>query len=344
MAQRIRSLDGVRGVAILFVVAAHVAPRYFHQGGVVGVTLFFVLSGYLISSVLFSEASRTGSIDWVAFYIRRALRLVPALVVMLAALPLVLWAVGDPRLEGYGVDAVLALFYVGDFAQAAGDAMGLLSHTWSLAVEEQFYLLWPLVIGLVAVRRTGNALLLAIASLAVVAVGWRLLASAALDFDRVYYAPDTNAFALLLGCTLAAYDRNRGTRGRGSTGLAVAGVSAMVVLAIVPEGGITDELVTVGAVAAGLAGLCVVAASRGRDLPLLTFPVLTWFGKISYALYLWHVPLVFLEINGRPLGNAGRVVMAGVAVGVAWLSWVVVESRALQLKARFERTPSPAAR
>src|SRR3954463_8108536 len=141
---RNRDPAGVRGLAILLVVAAH-SGLPVRWGGLSGVTLFFVLSGYLITSLLIRERDRWGSISLWRFWGRRALRLLPALVLLLVLAPLLLWATGDDRLSTYPVAALASLLYVGNWVRIAGTDLGVLNHLWSLSVEEQFYVIWPLV-------------------------------------------------------------------------------------------------------------------------------------------------------------------------------------------------------
>jgi peptidoglycan/LPS O-acetylase OafA/YrhL len=175
-------------------------------GGVVGVTIFFVLSGYLITANLSREHERNGRISLRRFYLRRGLRLVPALLVAVAVTSLVVVVTRDPQVHGnYWLQVVAALTYTMDFfAASPGASLPVWSHTWSLAVEEQFYLVWPaLLIGALALTRSRKQAARVVIVAAVLAVGWRILATLTLPPARVYNAPDTAAYALLLGCALA---------------------------------------------------------------------------------------------------------------------------------------------
>src|SRR5437870_3842480 len=142
------ALDGLRGIAALLVIAAHLNIPGFAGGGATGVTLFFALSGFLITALLLEDHAR-GGIRWLEFYRRRALRLLPALLLVVIA-----FSAWDAKFERANVarDALAAIFYVANFARARGYQLGSLSHTWSLAVEEQFYFTWPLVLTIVARR------------------------------------------------------------------------------------------------------------------------------------------------------------------------------------------------
>ena len=232
---RNQALDGARGVAVALVVGSHWSPAHVRYGGAVGVIVFFVLSGYLITSILLAEHAATGRIDLRAFYTRRALRLFPALALLVVALPFLQKLVADPQLTyGYIRWAGETALYLGDFVRSGGGTLGPLDHTWSLAVEEQFYLVWPLVLLALLFRARGDAakLLRSVAALAAVSAGWTVLAAFLFPFVRTYYAPDTNAFALMAGCALAAWLRVRpqaparsarptwiAARGRGSPGV-----------------------------------------------------------------------------------------------------------------------------
>src|SRR6185369_3060158 len=137
-------LDGIRGIAILLVLAQHINLPSSTLAGLVGVNLFFALSGYLITTLLISEQDGTGKIDLRRFYERRVRRLVPALVAVVFVTGILMAIQGN--LAGYFGPAAVSLFYVSDIAKAIGYDLGYVGHTWSLAMEEQFYLLWPALV------------------------------------------------------------------------------------------------------------------------------------------------------------------------------------------------------
>jgi peptidoglycan/LPS O-acetylase OafA/YrhL len=350
--KRVLGLDGVRGIAILLVVAEHYGTStahgtsWFRYGGIVGVTLFFVLSGYLISRLLLAENTRRAKIDYRAFYMRRALRLLPALLAFLLLTPLIYWAVGDPRLHQLPKYALEVLFYVGDFVRAGGDSLGAFDHTWSLSVEEQFYFVWPVVIsGVLAwAAYTKRSVTKMIFALAILSLAWRLVAAHRFGFTRVYFSPDTNAFALLFGCALAAWDRDRVRAIREHSALVWATVIALVACSAFPTINLltTDQtIIRYGAPLVALLGLALVYVGSSSNHWLLTNPILTSFGKISYAWYLWHQTLLTLAPNGHPLTSEGRVVAVFASYVAAWLSWFLVERSTLRLKGRFDRTQVP---
>ena len=186
--ERIPALDGLRALAIAMVIAYHV-DKGLVPAGHWGVTLFFVLSGYLVTRVLSSERDRNDRVDLQRFYLKRGLRLVPALLIVCLALLAVdtSWSQVAP-----------ALGYYANYARIGGLDLGLLTHTWFVAVLAHFYLLWPLVIGALPAKRRVRV----VAVLVVVAVVWRIVAIGVMSPGWVYNATDANAVALLAGCWL----------------------------------------------------------------------------------------------------------------------------------------------
>lgn len=219
------ALDGLRAVAVLLVLAFHARVPGL-QGGLLGVDVFFVLSGYLITRLLLQEHAERGRIDVAAFYGRRLRRLYPALLLMLGAYSVwAPWAFQHRAIE-HGRDALLAVLYLADYARAFWQAPVVLQHTWSLAVEAHFYLLWPAVlIGLLRLpptRRVQVLLLLYLAALA-----WRSHNMLSVrDWAGVYYAFDTRLAGLLLGALAACGGRELG-RGCGWLGLLALAVAVL---------------------------------------------------------------------------------------------------------------------
>lgn len=336
---RTDSLDGLRGLAILLVVASHVTASRLPLGGMIGVTLFFVLSGFLITSQLVRESERTGRVDFKAFYARRALRLLPALVVMLLVTPVVLWLAEDPALTARVIPASLVvLFYLSDFFRAAGDTLVVYGHTWSLAVEEQFYLVWPVLLVLVLMRYLPRKATYGVLIALAVAFGlWRVTASAVLPFERTYFSVDTNALGLVLGAVLAF--RRPVWSNRMAGVVAIAATLALLLFAVIPLEPKSDMYylgLTYGAPVAALLGAVAIAGARLVRGPL-SFPPLVFFGRISYGLYLWHDVLLQMNPGGEPINDKWRAVAVLAATVLAVASWVLVEYPALQMKKRFER-------
>lgn len=314
-------LDGLRGVAILLVLASHAhVPGFALAGGTVGVSLFFVLSGYLITSILVAEHARVGRVSFRAFYLRRALRLFPALGALL--LTVVATAAfhiqpGPPMRLGPTVAAVVA--YVGNWYQALGNPLGILGQTWTLAVEEQFYIVWPALLVLamaVVTPRTAGLLLL---SLAILITPWRLLLLGMDAVGHVYFGTDTHADALLLGCAIAIL----GTRLSARWGwAAIIGLVAMDMAW--PDG--TLAALAIGLPLTAFLGWMAVASCPGA----LAWGPLAYVGRISYGLYLWHYLFIW---SGLPW----PIVLA-VSFVVAMLSYHLLETPFLRLKDRFSVT------
>jgi peptidoglycan/LPS O-acetylase OafA/YrhL len=327
---RNRDLDGVRGLAILLVVAAHCGVPL-RWGGMSGVTLFFVLSGYLITSLLIREWDRFGSISLWRFWGRRALRLLPALLLLLALVPLLLLATHDSRLATYPGAAAASILYVGNWLRAHGGMdLGVLNHLWSLSVEEQFYVVWPLLFVMILTwfRRRALTIVLTLAALATGYSVWSL---------GSYITTETNTFALLLGVCLAfglAEVARRGWELPRPSPL-VPFVVLVAVSALPGHDPATDEtLFRPLGVLYGLVGVWLVgAAALGRSR-LVGSRVLVFFGTISYALYLWHQTFINSLLLGAHTVPRNLVLVAA-AVLVSWLSWVLVERPAGRLRGRL---------
>ena len=305
--ERVPALDGLRAVAIVMVVGYHV-NRGMVPAGYWGVILFFVLSGYLITRLLCAEVDRNGRVDVRLFYLRRVLRLLPALIVVC----LVLLAVGT---AWSGV--VPTLGYYANYARIAGLDVGPLAHTWSLAVEEHFYLLWPLVIVAVPARQRVRV----IGLLAAAAIAWRVIATGVMSPSWVYNATDTNAAALLAGCYLAVARPRAWRWARWS-------IPALLALMFLPVFGEESPAFVWGGFVA--IGLGVVAVQHAVLRPSwLEGPVLVWLGKASYGLYLWHYVLVRSDI---PIWAALPLTVASAAA-----SWYLVEEPVRRWRVRLEK-------
>jgi peptidoglycan/LPS O-acetylase OafA/YrhL len=343
------ALDGLRGVAILMVMAFH-AGLPFVAGGFLGVDVFFVLSGFLITSLLIEEWERTQSVNLTNFYARRALRLLPALALVLGtaiAMPSVFGIRGRPWGE-----VLFVLFYMANwFLSRDVGSLGTLTPSWSLSIEEQFYLLWPPLLLFLLRRRMDRRWVVGAVALGVIAV-WLDCVVLFVVFNtrspRLYYGTDTRADGLLLGCLvglLAAWGMlPTSAQIRGwirQVGLAALG--ALVFLGHRAE--IEMEGALGWSVPASLATAILLGAlltsPPGLHTWILEQKTLTSIGQISYGLYLWHVPVFhgFLRTDRMArLGVSGTRLHLGrfaAAFAVAAASFVVVERPMLKLKNRF---------
>lgn len=305
--ERIPALDGLRALAITLVVGYHI-DRDVVPAGFWGVILFFVLSGYLITRLLVAERDRTGRVSLGRFYLRRALRLLPALMIVCFSLLIVgtAWS---------GVAPVLG--YYGNYARIAGVDLGLLTHSWSLAVEEHFYLVWPLVIGSVSARHR----LRVVGFLAVAAVVWRGIAIVTMSPGWVYNATDTNAAALLAGCWLAVM-RPPAWRWAGWS------IPMLAALVFLPVLGVDGPAFAWGGFLAVALSVAAVQFALARP-SLLEGRVVVWVGKVSYGLYLWHYVFVRSDLP--------TWVALILTVVVTAASWYLVEAPIRRSRGRVER-------
>lgn len=352
------ALDGLRGLAVLAVLAYHGGVRA-AGGGFLGVDVFFVLSGYLITALLVQEWRRNGRIDLRAFWVRRVKRLMPALVVLLVAMVGWLFVVAEPAQRGgLGSDMVATFGYVANwrfvvsgqsyFAQFADPTP--LRHTWSLAVEEQWYLVWPLLVwvGLRVTRgRLGRMALLA-ASGAVASAVWAAVLWGNGDLSRIYYGTDTRAQELLMGAGLALLSAKiaptpRFRRLFDAMGcLSLVGLVAAMVLVHdstpwLYQGGLLGVSVVVALV-------IVAGVQPGRGVVKATLSWLPFraLGKISYGLYLWHWPVNILltsELTGLDSWALWAVRLEA-SLMLALASYFVIEQPVL----RMARLPRPRVR
>jgi peptidoglycan/LPS O-acetylase OafA/YrhL len=336
------ALDGVRALSIIAVMAFHSGLI---SGGWLGVDVFFTLSGFLITTLLLDERNRTGDVDLHAFYWRRFLRLVPALAVVAIICTARTVAIIP---EGHRASVVLSLvaimFYVGNWAAIAGAPQALLGHTWSLSIEEQFYLLWPPAIRLLLRRVSARGVLVGLLAAATASAAYRCIAAQRgpdSDLGRyLYLGTLTHADGILIGCALACWVRMPSTSFN-AVMVQIGGVCGLlfmaVALIIVPFHYYFSWWTPTTAIALAT---CLVISGTLRSGSwigrLLGLPPCVWLGKRSYGIYLWHVP-VFVALSAlseRGLRyNSGRVVLAWIATfGIAALSYRYIEAPLLRFK------------
>ncbi|WP_175616126.1 acyltransferase family protein [Mycobacterium sp. GA-1841] len=354
----IPALDGIRAIAVALVLAGHGGVPGV-AGGFIGVDVFFVLSGFLITSLLLDEYRRTERIDLKGFWIRRAKRLLPAMVLMTLAVVIARDLFPSDAVSSLRDDAVAAFFWMANWVFVAGntdyfsqgDTPSPLQHTWSLAVEEQYYVIWPLLVlaaALVLRRRRPNAVRGAVFGLAVLGVVASAVEAILLSGDdgllnRVYFGTDTRAQALLVGAAAAALlvrDWSALTvsgtliRARWRRWVAwilpVLGVLVLGAAAHLATGSAAEfrhGLLIVVALGAVLVVAPVALDQDGYVARALAWYPLVTLGVISYGVYLWHWP-IFLILNGERTGLTGWSLLAlrcAVTIAVSWVSWWAIE-------------------
>lgn len=340
--KHIPALDGIRTLAIAMVIFFHGHVPFF-AGAFVGVDIFFVLSGFLITGLLLQEIKETGRIRLVRFYIRRALRLYPALVVMLT---LVLLYDLYYAKAGYYREVIASGLYVMNYAMAFGYVrmFTLLSHTWTLAVEEQFYLIWPLLLLLLR-RAYPDERIVGVLGLAVgFSVAWYLLSMYATPVAlSVNLRSDTRMSGLLLGSVLSAIRFYRWRTPFINNVLLVSSCVLLWCIVVPPYGMSNHKISVIPILTADIFAFCLIAkvteektspvgVSLGAALP-------AFIGRISYGLYLFHVPV---GVWARQATNDWKLALIMTLIGstaLALLSYFTVELWARRVKYR----PAPTA-
>ena len=345
----ITGLDGIRAIAVIMVLAYHLKLALF-KSGFLGVTVFFVLSGYLITGILISEVEEEGTIDLKNFWLRRIRRLVPA-VMSMAVVIIFVSAVVNRIIFTKGCKDFLAsvlgfnnwwqIFNKVSYFEAAG-VPSPFTHCWSLAIETQFYLIYPLILlgiyKLVKSREEGRAkrgllfagvtLLLALISVILMIV----LFDPQQDASRVYYGTDTRAFSLLFGALLAILWKYQMVPRRlsASVNMVLGSVSFAVLLVMtIAINGSSNFWYRGGQFVGTILTVLVIYTVSGRKTWLSRFlsnPVLKWIGDRSYSIYLWHYPIILLISKGIKASWWITLIEIVLSVVLAELSYRFIET------------------
>jgi peptidoglycan/LPS O-acetylase OafA/YrhL len=339
------ALDGLRAFAVLAVMAHHALLPYF-SGGSIGVDIFFVLSGFLITSLLLEEWRKTGAISLRKFYLRRVLRLIPALTLFLIFIQsYVLAMLRGPKFWEMEKAIASVVFYIGNWVQAFHLVnMSILSHAWSLSIEEQFYLVWPFVL-LVLLRRGWRERW--ILSLLGFAIGFIVLMRALMwsgsdSISRIYFGSDTRSDELLVGCALAMWIRlNIFPRERVRSILQYFLFPAsLLILAMIMHPWRTKIMYTIGwptlELAVSIVILSLMLEAAGPLQRVFELRPVVWIGKLSYGLYLWHFPIIGRTAEWQIPGPFKWIAGFALSFVAASASYYLVEVKFLRRKQRFE--------
>ncbi|MDJ0663488.1 MAG: acyltransferase [Acidimicrobiia bacterium] len=342
------ALDGLRGIAVALVLMNHTGLPFTGTAGTVGVNVFFVLSGFLITRLLIEEKEKHGSISLRQFYMRRVLRIFPAMYVYLAVTAVVGYIFREPLNQ-----ILYAGLYVSNLVRAGGNSMPLMPHTWSLAMEEQFYLIWPVLIVVVfgAASLAGAksiAARIAIGGIAVSLVARFALGMSGASLLRLHNGPDLAAAVLLLGCLLAVWISDRAAP-LAHPAAWVAGMAVILASSLGEKS--TSFYMTWLLIAVVGSGLVIghLALSRSPTWinRVMTLSPLLYLGKISYGLYLWHYTVYFVVKKNVTVYPYKPLLQISLSLIVAALSYRYIERPFLRWKDRLrqpdpERTASPA--
>ena len=336
-------LDGLRAFAVLMVMGHHAYLKGF-DGGQIGVDLFFVLSGFLITNILIQEWDQTSRVQLKYFYGRRALRLLPALFSLLFVSEVfALVRLRGPYFWLVQKAIVAAACYVANWMRVHNiESMGPLAHTWSLSVEEQFYFLWPPLLVFMLPRLKKKYILgVVILLLAFVAICRAHLWMGEASWDRIYNGTDTRFDELLSGSAAAfvfafGWLQNPPLRALMRWTLIP---SALFIAALVIWPMSDPSMVRYGWLLIEMAVVIIISwlvSNSGSPFHrVLEFPAIVWIGKISYGLYLWHAP-IFSQAGGLPFPWVLRIlVMFTVTFTVAALCFRWIETPFLKLKSRI---------
>jgi peptidoglycan/LPS O-acetylase OafA/YrhL len=343
------ALDGLRATAILLVMAFHARAPFF-KGGFIGVDVFFVLSGFLITSLLIFEYDRFGSVSLKHFYMRRFLRLAPALILLLVIFCIGSFLfLGAEKAKSNYIDSVISLFYLSNWARAfSTHAPDYLGHTWSLSIEEQFYIVWPMVL-LTMLRSIKSRKWIVFLTLSIALLAWGLRAymhAKGASPERLYNGLDTRADALMVGCSLGVVYASGFFNVKNNTEILSRIFSCITPLSLftlllfsfsvswrAPY--MYQFLFFVINILTITIVINLIFNEKNIVSRLLSTRPMVWTGSISYGLYLWHYPiyrtLFSLKFDWLVVITAGSLITFILAA----LSFYLLEKPILVIKQHY---------
>lgn len=337
----IKEIDGLRALAVIMVLAYHLKMP-FAKSGLLGVTVFFVISGYLITGILINEIEESGGVDLKNFWLRRIRRLLPAVLSMAVVMIFVSAVVNrvvftkgcnDLLSAVFGYNNWWQIFRKVSYFENAG-APSPFTHCWSLAIETQFYLIYPILLILLSKARNRGKIFAAVtavlAMISVVLMG--VLYSPDGDPSRVYYGTDTRAFSLLIGA-LAAIQKEYHiikVKLRGKLWAVIGSISVLILIGMMMLISSYSSFLYYGgqAIVSVLAAFVVYAVTVSRSLLniILDSSILKWIGDRSYSIYLWHYPIIVLMSGGKRAAWWIVILEVVLSVGFAELSYRFIET------------------
>ena len=337
----IKEIDGLRALAVIMVLAYHLKMP-FAKSGLLGVTVFFVISGYLITGILINEIEESGGVDLKNFWLRRIRRLLPAVLSMAVVMIFVSAVVNrvvftkgcnDLLSAVFGYNNWWQIFRKVSYFENAG-APSPFTHCWSLAIETQFYLIYPILLILLSKARNRGKVFAAVtavlAMISVILMG--VLYSPDGDPSRVYYGTDTRAFSLLIGA-LAAIQKEYHiikVKLRGKLWAVIGSISVLILIGMMMLISSYSSFLYYGgqAIVSVLAAFVVYAVTVSRSLLniILGSSILKWIGDRSYSIYLWHYPIIVLMSGGKRAAWWIVILEVVLSVGFAELSYRFIET------------------
>lgn len=347
-------IDGVRAFSVIAVIMFH-GGIPFLRGGFIGVDIFFVISGFLITSLLIKEKQKTGGINIVNFFTRRVLRLIPALIALLLIFNIFsIFAMEKDIAVNNFVDSFIVLFYSADWTRAMGlQRPDWLGHAWSLSIEEQFYIIWPFIfLVLLKILKDYHFIALVVLIMALASTACRVIFMMyGFNYDRIYNGLDSRADALLIGCLCSFILSSKWYHWILAKSLVIHVlfyISLMIIIALAILSRWTSPkmfclgYLTIAICAAVIIIKLTTTAGNSFIEKVLTQHFIVWIGKISYGLYLWHYPIFnimryyeYTKITTFVYGTAITFIFSA-------LSYYFIERPFLMLKGKTSFiTPEP---